>query len=139
MTLRDVVEDLKTDEGFRSKVYKCPADKWTIGYGRNVEDLGITKEEAETLLYNDVARVEAELTREYPWWVKCPGTVRRGLINMAYNLGISRLGGFKRMIACLQAGDYKGASVAALDSKWADQVGDRAIRIAGLFAEATGD
>lgn len=139
MTVRDVVADLMADEGFRSKVYKCPADKWTIGYGRNVEDVGITEEEAEHLLYNDIARVEAELDRNFPWWVKCPGSVHRGLINMAYNLGISRLSGFKRMIACLQAGDYKGASVAALDSKWADQVGERAIRIAALFAEAKGD
>lgn len=135
MTVRDVISDLKVDEGFRSKVYKCPADKWTIGYGRNVEDVGITKEEAETLLYNDVARVEAELSREYPWWIKCPGSVRRGLINMTYNLGISRLGGFKRMIACLQAGDYKGSAEAALDSLWAKQVGARAERIAQLYRQ----
>jgi hypothetical protein len=39
----------------------------------------------------------------------------------------------------LQAGDYRGASVAALDSKWADQVGDRATRIAAQIAEAKGD
>lgn len=137
--MTDVITDLKRDEGFRSKVYKCPADRWSLGYGRNVEDLGVTEEEAEHLLRNDVARVERELDRAYPWWIKCPGTVRRGLVNMAFNLGLPRLAGFKRMIACLQAGDYRGASVAALDSKWAEQVGDRAIRIAELIAEAKGD
>lgn len=137
--MRDVITDIMRDEGFRSRVYKCPADKWTLGYGRNVEDVGITEEEAEHLLYNDVARVERELDRVHPWWVKCPGSVRRGLINMTYNLGISRLGAFKKMLACLQAGDYRGASREALDSKWAKQVGDRAKRIAELFVEATGD
>lgn len=137
--MSDIIADLKRDEGFRSKVYKCPADKWTLGYGRNVEDVGVTEVEAEELLRNDVARVERELDRVYPWWIKCPETVRRGMVNMVYNIGITRFGGFKRMIACLQAGDYKGAAREALDSKWATQVGDRAKRIANLFIEAKGN
>lgn len=137
--MNDIIEDLKVDEGFRSKPYLCTAGANTIGFGRNLDALGISEEEAEHMLRNDVARVEHELDKAYPWWVKCPGSVRRGITNMAFNLGISRLGGFKRMIACLQAGDYRGASVAALDSKWADQVGDRAVRIAAQFAEAKGD
>ena len=137
--MSDIIADLKRDEGFRSKVYKCPADKWTLGYGRNVEDVGVTEAEAEELLRNDVARVERELDRVYPWWIKCPETVRRGMVNMVYNIGITRFGGFKRMIACLQAGDYKGAAREALDSKWAAQVGDRAKRIANLFIEAKGN
>jgi lysozyme len=127
------------DEGFRSQAYKCTANRLTIGYGRNIEDVGITEEEAEHLLYNDVARVEHQLDKTYPWWVKCPGSVRRALVNMTFNLGIHRLGEFKKMLACLQAGDYRGASVAALDSKWATQVGDRAVRVAELIAEAKGD
>ena len=137
--MRDVVTDLIRDEGFRAQAYKCPANRLTIGYGRNIEDVGITEAEAQHLLDNDIARVEHQLGRLYPWWIKCPGTVRRGLINMTYNLGINRLGEFKKMLACLQAGDYRGAAREALDSKWAQQVGDRAKRIAELFIEAKGD
>lgn len=137
--MRDVVADLMRDEGFRSQVYKCSVGRSTIGYGRNVEDVGITEEEARHMLDNDIARVERELDRMYPWWIKCPETVRRGLVNMCFNVGISRLGSFKKMLACLQAGDYVGAAREAVDSKWAVQVGDRATRIAKLFEEAKGD
>lgn len=137
--MNEIIADLKRDEGFRGRIYKCPADKWTVGYGRNLEDLGVTEEEAEQMLRNDVARVERELDRAYPWWVKCPGSVRRGLVNMAFNIGLSRLAGFKKMLACLQAGDYRGAAREALESKWAGQVGDRSKRIAELFIAAKGD
>jgi lysozyme len=139
MTVRDVLTDLMRDEGFRSRIYVCTAGKPSVGYGRNLQDRGVTEEEAQYLLNNDVLLAEKELTAWYPWWVKCPGSVRRGLINMAVNLGISRLDGFRKMLACLQAGDYKGAAREALNSKWSDQVGERAVRIAKLFEEATGD
>lgn len=137
--MSDIIADLKRDEGVKLKPYICPAGKLSIGAGRNLDDLGITEEESDFLLRNDVARVERELDRVYPWWVKCPETVRRGIVNMVYNIGITRFGSFKRMIACLQAGDYKGAAREALDSKWASQVGDRAKRIATLFIEAKGN
>lgn len=137
--MNDIIEDLKVDEGFRSKPYLCTAGANTIGFGRNLDALGISEEEAEHMLRNDVARVEHELDKAYPWWVKCPGSVRQAMTNMVFNLGIKRFGSFKRMLACLQAGDYRGASVNALDSKWADQVGDRAVRIANQIAEAKGD
>lgn len=137
--MSDIIADLKRDEGVKLKPYICPAGKLSIGAGRNLDDMGITEEESDFLLRNDVARVERELDRAYPWWIKCPETVRRGMVNMVYNIGITRFGGFKRMIACLQAGDYKGAAREALDSKWATQVGDRAKRIANLFIEAKGN
>lgn len=137
--MNDIIEDLKVDEGFRSKPYLCTAGANTVGYGRNLDALGILEEEAEHMLRNDVARVEHELDKAYPWWIKCPGSVRRAMTNMVFNLGINRFSTFKRMIGCLQAGDYKGASLNALDSKWADQVGDRAVRIAAQIAEAKGD
>lgn len=137
--MNEIIADLKRDEGVNLKPYHCPAGKLSIGVGRNLDDLGITEEEAEQMLRNDVARVEGELDRAYPWWVKCPGSVRRGLVNMAFNIGLSRLAGFKKMLACLQAGDYRGAAREALDSKWAAQVGDRSKRIAELFIAAKGD
>lgn len=137
--MSDIITDLKRDEGVKLKPYYCPAGKLSIGVGRNLDDLGITEEEAEALLHNDVERVKRELDAWYPWWVKCPGSVRRGMINMAFNLGINRFDGFKRMISCLQAGDYKGAAREARNSKWATQVGARADRIAKLIEQATGD
>lgn len=135
--MNDIIEDLKVDEGFRSKPYLCTAGANSIGYGRNLDALGISEEEAEHMLRNDVARVEHELDKAYPWWVKCPGSVRRAMTNMAFQLGQTKLAKFKRTLACLQAGDYNGAANHALDSDWAKQTPQRAARIAQLFRKAT--
>lgn len=130
-----LAKDLMRDEGMRLKVYRCPAGKLTIGIGRNLEDVGISSGEAIDLLDNDIARVVSELNAALPWWRDVPEPGQRALANMAFNLGLTRLMEFQRMIAALRAGDYEAAAAEALDSKWAEQVGARAERIALLFRE----
>ena len=61
-----VMEELKKEEGFRAKVYKCTAGKNTIGFGRNLDDNGITYEEAEYLLKNDIKMVDNWLNDNVP-------------------------------------------------------------------------
>ncbi|CAO3418806.1 glycoside hydrolase family protein [Azospirillum doebereinerae] len=121
--------DLIRDEDLRLKPYRCTAGKITIGVGRNLDDVGVTKAEALMLLDNDVVRVTADLDRTLPWWRKLDEPRRRALANMAFNLGIERLRGFRKMLAALEAGDYARAAAEAQDSLWASQVGDRAARI----------
>ena len=53
-------------EGLRLGVYRCPAGKLTIGVGRNLEDRGITEEEAYYLLRNDIADVAAAVGVRWP-------------------------------------------------------------------------
>jgi lysozyme len=134
--MRDaLLKDLVRDEGVRLKPYKCPAGKLTIGVGRNIEDIGITAEEAHTLLSNDVDRVFGELDRSLSWWRGRPDHVQRGLANMAFQMGLSGLLGFKRMLAALQAGDYATARKEAMDSAWYTQTPARAERVIALFSE----
>ncbi len=128
-----ITADLKRDEGLRLKPYRCSAGKLTIGYGRNLDDVGITGIEADILLDYDIRRTYADLDRALPWWRGLPAPWQRGLLNMAFNLGLTRLLTFKRMLAALQAGDGGRAAAEALDSKWAVQVGERAQRIAALY------
>lgn len=120
---------IKSHEGLSLTPYRCTANKLTIGYGRNIEDNGITKEEADLLFENDFARCIKELS-PYPWYVNQPEHIQSALINMCFNLGISKLLGFKKMIAALTVKDYTKASLEALDSLWAQQVGDRAKDVA---------
>lgn len=127
--------DLRRDEGVRLRPYRCTAGKLTIGVGRNLDDTGISAEEAEILLSNDLRQVVAGLDRAVPWWRGLSEPRRRGLANMAFNLGLPRLLGFRRMLAALQAGQGEEAARQALDSQWAGQVGDRAHRIAQMFRE----
>ena len=128
-----VLSDLKRDEGLRLEPYNDSVDKLTIGYGRNLDDVGITEHEAEVLLQNDIGRARIDLDRALPWWRALSEASRRGLVNMCFNLGLPRLLTFKRMLAALEAGDGGLAADEALDSKWAAQVGNRAQRIAALY------
>ncbi len=128
-----ITPDLKRDEGLRLKPYICSAGKTTIGYGRNLDDVGITVREAEILLENDIARAIADLNRALPWWHDLPELWQRGLQNQCFNLGLTKLLKFKKMLAALEAGDGERAALEALDSVWAGQVGERAQRIAALY------
>ena len=136
MNRTQLQEDLILDEGIRLKPYRCTAGKLTIGIGRNLDDVGISKTETLALLDADISRAEQGLDNFAPWWRSLPEPAARGLVNMAFNLGAGRLAGFKGMLSALRAGDYALAAAEALDSKWAKQVGERATRIAALFRSA---
>lgn len=130
---KELIDQLKQDEGFRSKPYRCTAGKLTIGYGRNIEDNGITQQEAEQLLINDITRVRTELSNKFDWFFDIPESKQNVLINMCFNLGISRLLGFKKFLAALKVHNYSAAADEMLDSKWAKQVGARAMRLANIM------
>jgi len=125
--------DLERDEGLRLKVYKCTSGKNTVGIGRNLDDLGITKAEAYMLLGGDIDRISAELDKALPWWRSLSEPRQRALANLTFNLGIARLLGFPKMLAALKSGDYAEAARQLLDSRYATQVGSRAHRVASLI------
>lgn len=116
-------------EGFSSHPYLDTVKKVTIGYGRNIDDNGITKEEAKMMLRNDIARCKAELA-PYMWYVNQPEGVQMALLNMCFNIGIGKFLGFRKMIMALTVKDYAKAAIEALDSKWATQIGQRAKDVA---------
>jgi len=121
-------------EGFRGLPYTCSGGKLSIGYGWNIEDTGITREEAEFILKSRILRCKQELA-PFSWYIAQPPGVKDALINMSYNLGLSRLLKFKRMISALEREDYTKAALEALDSKWAKQVHGRANDIALMIRE----
>ena len=130
-----IIEDLKRDEGFRPKPYRCTAGKLTIGYGRNIEDVGINEAEAEMLLCNDIEEATADLMDIFPGWFDYMWPKKEALVNMRFNLGPARFRKFKKMISAVKAEDWQEAAKQAKDSKWYNQVGDRAKRIVATLAE----
>lgn len=131
-----LTEELTRDEGVMLKPYRDSVNVLTIGIGRNLDN-GISEAEAEFLLSNDIETAVRELDRVFPWWGEMPDPAQRGLVNMAFNLGLPRLSNFVAMLDHLKAGRYHAAAGEALDSKWATkQVGPRAERIADLFRDA---
>lgn len=126
----NTIEDqLIRDEALRLAPYKDSVGKLTIGVGRNLDDVGISREEALVMLHNDIARATTWLESNLPWTASLDEIRRAALVNMAFNLG-GRLMGFVQFLKKLEAGDFAGASAEMLDSVWAKQVGDRAHRLA---------
>lgn len=128
--LFDKVEtQLIVDEDLRLKPYRCPAGKLTIGVGRNIEDNGITRQEAYYLLRNDVDQCHRQLSLTIPFYDRLPSDKKEILLNMCFNMGINRLLAFKRMLAAMAVNDWESAAHEMEDSAWARQVQDRARRL----------
>jgi len=123
------IEQIKIDEGFRGKPYLDTVGKTTIGYGRNLDDNPLTEVEAEFLLDNDLKKVSQECCL-LPYFSELSTTRRSVIINMVFNLGMTRFKKFKKMNKALAEKNYLLASIEMLDSKWSKQVGDRATRLA---------
>ena len=132
------LEDQLIDhEGLELKPYQCTADKLTIGVGRNIEDRGITEDEARYLLKNDIKIVEDELLEKKPVVAGLDSVRQRVLVDMGFNLGIPTLLKFQNMWAAIEEEDFQTAADEAMDSRWAKQVGRRAERL--CQAMATGE
>jgi lysozyme len=102
----------------------------TIGYGRNLEAVGLSLPEAAGLLQNDLDRAIAALARRWPWTGMLAEARLGALIAMCFNLGAAKLAEFTKMWAALKEGDFDRAAAEMLDSRWARQVGARARRLA---------
>lgn len=116
-------------EGYRKYPYKDTVGKLTIGFGRNLDSRGLSKDEALYLMRNDIKKCQEELEK-FPWYSDQPFVVKDALINMAYNLGVPRLLKFKKMIKHLHEKNYVKAAEESLNSKWRIQVGKRADDVA---------
>jgi lysozyme len=129
-----IKEQLVRHEGLRLKPYRCTAGKLTIGVGRNLDDSGISQSEAYIMLINDIMNCEKQLQAKIPDIYNQLDEVRKSvLLNMCFNLGINGLLGFKNTLAFVKAGDWERAANNMLVSRWAKQVGRRAIELSELM------
>ena len=127
--MNDLVSSIKKHEGLRLKPYKCSAGKLTIGYGRNLDDIGISRSEANDLLLEDIKRAQ-DAASQFNWWRNLDGKRQDVVVEMIFNLGLPRFLQFKKAIQALRDQDYDEAADQMLDSKWAKQVGKRAVTLA---------
>ncbi|WP_296059597.1 glycoside hydrolase family protein [uncultured Amphritea sp.] len=129
MNQEKLIAQLKIDEGFRGKPYRCTAGKLTIGFGRNLDDVGVSVAEAEMMLSEDLKEAVPQL-EALPHYRMLNDVRQNVLCNMAFNLGIPRLMMFKNMWSALAHRNYETAAAEMLNSRWARQVGERAERLA---------
>lgn len=136
MTYRDIAKaQLKVDEGVRTKVYKDSLGIESIGVGRNLRDKGLSMLEIDFLLENDLNDAERDARALVRTFDKLSEARKAVLLNMSVNLGRSRLAGFKRFLEAVHAEAWEQAAVEMLDSRWAEQTGDRAVRLANKMRQ----
>jgi len=127
-----LISQLKRHEGFRGRVYRCPAGKLTVGYGFNLDDNDIPEDIADLLLRNKLIKIMKEMAkREELDFISMLNEPRQDvLINMAYNMGIDGLLKWKNTLKEIAEGNYDKAANRMELSLWAAQVGNRAKELA---------
>ena len=135
--MRDkLIEMLKVHEGVETYAYRCSENKTTIGVGRNVDKaggLGLSDDEVDYLLQNDIDRVISELESEYDWFSDLDDIRQDAMIDISFNLGQTRLRSFKKALLAMSEGDWDNAADQFMDSRWSEQVGIRAKNLTNMI------
>lgn len=129
MTWREMVEEqLVRHEGVERFPYTDTKGKWTVGVGRNLTDKGLRRDEINILLAHDIADAEDD-ARALLGNVCFDGLsdARKAVIvNMAFNLGVTKLRKFVKLLAALKDRRYLDAAHEMRHSVWATDVKGRA-------------
>lgn len=143
MDIDRLTRTLKAEEGTRRmangrhRLYQDTKGKWTIGYGRNLSDTGLSDEEAAYLLDHDIQSATDELTSAFPWFSSLDDVRQRVLVDLAFNMGLgnTHVGvlSFHKMLTAVSVGDYAMAAEEMLDSVWAVEVKGRAVMLAEMM------
>jgi len=133
--MKELEKLLKQHEGYRTKPYKCSAGKISIGIGFNLDDVGLYPEEIDFILRNRIKRKTKLARAIFPWFNDLSKTRQVVILDMLYNIGPGSLLGFRKMITAIEEGDFARAADEMLKSKWSEQVGNRAKRLARFMRE----
>lgn len=124
---------LKRHEGFRSKPYLDTVGKLTAGYGRNIEDVGISEDEAELMLSNDIKRASKAIRDNLPWAAGLNDVRRAALIDLCFQLGWLGLSKFVNTLGNMALENWEAAANELLNSRYAKQVPNRAKEISEMI------
>jgi lysozyme len=116
-------------EGMVLHAYQCPAGYTTLGVGRNIDTngVGITEEEALYLLRHDIDRVVETLDLKWKVWRTFPLDAQHVCIDLVFNMGMNTFMSFRKTRSYMELGEWECAAEELLDSKYAKQVGRRAL------------
>ena len=125
----NALDQIKREESYRRFPYTDTVGKWTWGYGWNLEAEGVDEDIAAMVCERKINKIIASLRQAYSWFDALSVPRQGVLINMAYQMGLFGLSQFSDTLTRIENGDYGGASKGMLNSKWATQTPQRAIRL----------
>ena len=124
-----LIESIKKSEGFRSKPYRCTENVLTIGYGFAIKDLELDEEVCDLILDKKLDKLIDATNKKFPFLRELPQDKCEVIFEMVYQLGLTGVSKFKKMLKALERKDYDKASAEMLDSLWAKQTPNRAIKL----------
>lgn len=138
--LQEVIkEDLIKHEGYKQEIYLDTEGLATFGIGHLVTEddmeygwpvgTPVEKERIDNVFEQDFAIALSDARALFLNFDSLPDQVQRVLVNMAFNLGRSRLGKFKNMIVAVNEGNWAKAADEMVDSRWYNQVGNRSVEL----------
>ncbi len=127
-----LIDNIKESEGFRSQVYQCTAGHDTIGFGFKVSDLELDMDMAEEILVRKLEKLIRRVKNRFSWVNESPFEIQDVIYEMCYQMGVSGFSKFKKTIKYLADKNYDKASKEMLDSRWARQTPNRAIRLSNI-------
>jgi GH24 family phage-related lysozyme (muramidase) len=134
--VENALDILRKEEGFEEYPYEDLGGGLTIGYGCNLAQEPLYKEEGEWMLIYRVGRRVDGLVDGIEFWSELPPDVRTVLIAMAYQMGVRGTLLFKRTLEFMREGMWANAAEEMLDSNWArnPNTAARAKRMAAIVA-----
>ncbi len=124
-----LIESIKISEGYRDKVYKCTEGYDTIGYGFAIKDLILEEDICDIILERKLDKLKAKADAKFKFLKDIPQGKADIIYEMCYQMGVNGVSKFKNMLKALEAKDYYKASEEMLDSLWAKQTPNRALKM----------
>lgn len=125
----NTIKMIKSHEGYRDIAYQCSEGVWTIGFGHTKNVLPFDTcdlEIADAWFFDDLVQAIHDANLFFPHFMRLSHNRQAVLIDMSFNLGLTRLSEFKNLKKALTTGLYTVAAKEMKNSEWAKQVGKRA-------------
>ena len=114
-----LINSIKQNEGYRSRVYKDSLGIDTIGYGFAIKDLELEEDVCEIILERKLEKLIDRVNNKFKFLKDLPEDAQEVLYEMCYQMGVSGVSKFKKTLLYLENREFRMASIEMLDSKWA--------------------
>jgi len=132
MITEKLLNFIADNEGLRLTPYQDTVGVWTVGYGHNL-NVPISKRSAWQILIDDTEDARNDCLHAFPWFLELSEDRQYAMIDLMYNLGMTRLAGFKKFLEAMSLGNYDTAANELIDSKWYEQVKRRGPKIVAMI------
>ena len=130
-----LIESVKEGEGYRAKVYKCTEGFDTIGYGFAIKDLVLEEDICDMILERKLEKLKPKADARFDFLKYQPEEVKEVIYEMCYQMGVSGVSKFKKALSNLADNNYDKAAAEMLDSRWAKQTPNRALKLSNIIKQ----